>query len=140
MKESFYSSNSSNLLEFDFDQVKQELNVSFTGTPTGNLIFSTEDINKVNTIKQYLNHRSFKYMKSLKNCLDFNSLEIVLSTTGHRADILTKEELPNRFMREKRVYLPNSKDMILWIIFTAKDFDLNKFQKEILVINSASWN
>lgn len=134
MKKILYSSTSSNILEWKSDPANLEIN--FTGTPRGNVLVTIDNRNLISAVKEYLDHKNFQFLKTLKNCLDFESLELILCSP-YRIDVLSKVQYPNRFMRAKKVYLSTNKDLILWTILTAKEaFSINQIGNAILSGNS----
>lgn len=135
MKSEIYCTKLFNTLYLDFNQKRDELNINFTGNPKGHLIAIIDCPYKIDVFKQYSNSKEFEYLKTLKNCLDFNQIELVL-TNNYSLDVLLKESLQEKFYRERKIYVSSSKDLILWTILSInKPFSLEKTRGDIFFEN-----
>lgn len=135
MKSEIYCTKLFNTLYLDFNQKRGELNINFTGIPKGNLLAVVDCPHKINLFKQYLNSREFQYLKTLKNCLDFNEIELIL-TNDFSLDILLKIPLQEKMHKERKIYLSCDKDLILWSILSVnRPFNLQEIRKQILLDN-----
>lgn len=140
MKSEIYCATLHNILHLNFNPEWGELNINFTGNPKANLIAIIECPYKIDVFKQYSNLKEFEYLKNLKNCLDFNKIELVL-TNNFSLDVLLKEPLQNKYYRERKIYLSCDRDLILWTILSVnKPFNLQRSRNEILFENNFKRN
>lgn len=124
-------------LKFTFDQV--ELNCYFTGKPGANFLFSVKDKAIVNAVSQYLNHPDFSHLQVNNSSLEFGNMRLKL--LGDIVYIFLKEKLEIKNYQDKKVYLPNENDLVLWMILNAKeDFNIEKIRKEIQIENASLKN
>ncbi len=122
----FYCTQSTNCFETIFDYEKAKLEIYFSGTPKVNNILTLESEAAAIAARQYLKCQNFKYMKSL-NCLDFGNLEILLSEKSYVKSLifLSKNLLPQKFLRRERIYVSGYKDLILWKILSNRNLNFN---------------
>lgn len=135
MRSEIYCPKLFNTLNLNFNLETGELNINFTGNPKRNLIAIIDCPHKISVFKQYSDLKEFEYLKTLKNCLDFNQIELVL-TNDYSLDVLLKEPIQEKFYRDKKIYLSSSKDLILWTILSVnRHFSLRNTREDIFFEN-----
>lgn len=125
---------SQNFLELDYSG--KDLTIFFTGRANYCQLLTIREARTIRAMKEYLRSPYFKDLKTLKNCLDFDELELVLIETntscGDRVEILLKESLPKTFQKKKEIYNPGNKDLILFKILTNQNVCFRiQYEREI---------